>query len=89
MTNIEAKVLTESTFLEILNDQSITFFGDGASKFKSVINHPNAFFVEGVQPEAKNLGYLAYEKYLKNDFENVETFEPMYLKEFMIKKKII
>jgi len=86
--DIDAKVLTENSFQQELDHAKITFFGDGASKFQPVINHPNAFFVEGIHPEAKNLGYLAFEKYSKNEFENVETFEPMYLKDFMIKKPV-
>jgi tRNA threonylcarbamoyladenosine biosynthesis protein TsaB len=70
-----------------LNQSKIAFFGDGAEKFKAITNHTNAIFVDGVHPEAKHLGFLAYDKYLKHDFENLENFEPFYLKDFMIKKK--
>jgi tRNA threonylcarbamoyladenosine biosynthesis protein TsaB len=86
---IEAKVLDPDSFSFELQKNKITFFGDGSLKFKEIINHPNALFVDGVQPEAKNLGYLAHEKLLNNDFENVEQFEPMYLKDFMVKKKAL
>jgi tRNA threonylcarbamoyladenosine biosynthesis protein TsaB len=86
---IEAKVLDPDSFSVELEKNKITFFGDGSQKFGGIVNHPNAIFVDGVQPEAKNLGYLAHEKFLKDDFENVEEFEPMYLKEFMVKKKVV
>jgi tRNA threonylcarbamoyladenosine biosynthesis protein TsaB len=84
--SIEAKILSDESFKTYLDGRTMTFFGDGSDKFKSVTNHPNAIFVEGVHPEAKYLGYLAYRKFLNNDFENLADFEPMYLKEFMIKK---
>ena len=86
VTETEAKILTTESFQAELNRGTITFFGDGAKKFMQFANHPNAVFVEGVQPHAENLGYLAYKKYLKGEFENVESFEPMYLKDFMVKK---
>jgi tRNA threonylcarbamoyladenosine biosynthesis protein TsaB len=85
---MEAKILESDCFLEELNQNRITFFGDGSKKFKAIANHPNAIFVEGVQPQARNLGVLAYEKLLKNDFENTEQFEPLYLKDFIVKKKV-
>ena len=83
---VNALVLTSESFSEELNQFKIAFFGDGAEKFKAITNHSNAIFVEGVQPEAKHLGYLAHNKFLKKDFESLENFEPFYLKDFLIKK---
>jgi tRNA threonylcarbamoyladenosine biosynthesis protein TsaB len=85
---VEAKVLNGNSFLDQLDAYKIAFFGDGSKKFKAMTNHPHAIFVDGVQPEAKHLGFLAFEKYLKKDFESLENFEPFYLKDFMIKKKL-
>ena len=85
---MEAKVLDQHSFSTELDQSRITFFGDGSAKFKEIANHPNAIFVDGVFPEAKNLGFLAYEKFLQNDFENLDQFEPLYLKDFIVKKKI-
>lgn len=85
---IEAKVLDSTSFKEQLDQFKIAFFGDGSKKFKSLTNHPHAIFVNGAHPEAKHLGFLAYEKFLKKDFESLENFEPLYLKDFMIKKKL-
>jgi tRNA threonylcarbamoyladenosine biosynthesis protein TsaB len=62
------------------------FFGDGAGKCKDVLIHENAFFVEGYVPEAQGLGRLAFEKFRKNEFEELTTFVPFYVKDFMAKK---
>lgn len=86
LQGIEAKVIDEESFKDSLANHKIIFFGDGAAKCKSVIAHPNAFFISDIVPSAKELGFLANEKLLRNEFENLVTFEPFYLKEFLIKK---
>lgn len=86
LQDIEAKVIDEESFKEPLANHRIIFFGDGAAKCKSVIIHPNAFFVDAIVPSAKELGILASEKFLRNELEDLVTFEPLYLKEFLIKK---
>lgn len=81
------KVIDENSFSEELRDHPVYFFGNGASKCKEVLAHQsNATFIEGVHPGAHTVGEIAYEKYLKQDFENTVYFEPVYLKEFMVKK---
>jgi tRNA threonylcarbamoyladenosine biosynthesis protein TsaB len=87
-SRVEARVLDGSSFLDQLDRYTMAFFGDGSEKFKAVVNHPHAIFVDGVHPEAKQLGFLAFEKFLKKEFESLEDFEPFYLKDFMIKKKL-
>jgi len=84
---IEAKILTAESYQNELNKNKIAFFGDGSSKFKTVANHPNAVFVDDVQPDARHLGVLAYDRFKTNQFEDVEKFEPFYLKDFLIKSK--
>ena len=83
---VEAKVLDEESFKKELNESKIIFFGDGAEKFREIANHNNAFFVDSIQPNAIDLGYLAFEQFDIKNFENLESFEPYYLKDFMIKK---
>lgn len=84
----EAKILSANSFEKELNSNKTAFFGDGSEKLKPLINHPNAIFVGDVHPQAKELGELAFGKFKKNQFEDVANFEPMYLKEFMIKKAV-
>ncbi|GAB3520291.1 tRNA threonylcarbamoyladenosine biosynthesis protein TsaB [Emticicia fontis] len=81
----EAKIIDENSFAEILENQKIIFFGDGAAKCREVLGrYPNAIFLsQTINPSAKGIGVLAYEAFQNNQFENVADFEPYYLKEFM------
>jgi tRNA threonylcarbamoyladenosine biosynthesis protein TsaB len=80
-----AKIMDETSFAALLESNSMLFFGDGAAKCKSLLaNNKNAYFLdEVVHPSAKNLGMLAYRQWQSQAFEDIETFEPYYLKEFM------
>ena len=80
---IEAEIITESSFSDYLNTSKVYFIGDGVGKIKTTINHPNAIFIDGKLPSAKNMSVLAFDKYKKSDFEDVAYFEPFYLKDFI------
>lgn len=82
---VEAKIVDELSFSNYLDKSTILFFGDGSEKCKNVIRHANAFFIDGVYPKASYLGMLAFEKFKKNEIEDLVNVEPHYLKEFMIK----
>ncbi len=80
----EAKVIDEYSFLDLLNTQPIVFFGDGADKCRESISHNNAKFLEiPILPSAKSIGYLATKSFEESLFENVVSFEPFYLKDFV------
>jgi tRNA threonylcarbamoyladenosine biosynthesis protein TsaB len=82
----ESRILDEEFHRNILTDKKIIFAGDGSGKFKPFVSgQGNALFAEGVSPSAKFMGQLAYEFYLKNQFEDIAYFEPYYLKEFYTK----
>ena len=83
---IEAKVVDSSSFMDLLTDNEITFFGDGSDKCRDQITHPNAKFVSGIYAAASEMGEPIYQKFQKQQFEDITSFEPHYLKEFMIKK---
>ncbi len=83
---IQAKVITKLSFAEQLTHQVIYFFGEGSDKCKNLIHHFNAKFVEGIKPSAAFLGLVGFQKYLNNEVENMNLFEPLYLKDFLIKK---
>lgn len=79
-----AKIIDESSFATILNNSPIVFFGDGAAKCSETLNHPNAIFPPTeIYPSAKTIGILASEYFEKGQTENVITFEPFYLKDFV------
>lgn len=82
---IHADVVDENTYKEYLDKQPVYFFGDGAMKCKEVINHPNARFVEGIEPLAKNMLPLAERRMAEGKFEDVAYFVPFYLKDFVAK----
>ena len=76
-------VIDEHSFAEQLDKHPIYFFGNGAEKCKSVITHPNAHFIDGIELNAKYMAPLAEKKFLREEFEDVAYFEPFYLKEFV------
>lgn len=82
----EPKIIDEQAFEEILNTSKILFFGSGAEKCKQVINSPNAQFLDDIRPMAESVGYLASKKFQDQDFEDIISYEPMYLKPVNITK---
>lgn len=83
---IQAKVIDALSFSDLLSDKRVVFFGDGADKCRSIITHTNAKFFEGVNPHASFLGEIGFKKFQKGSVEDLVSFEPFYLKDFLIKK---
>ena len=81
-----AKIIDEESFLNLLSEHKVVFFGDGAFKCKDLITHPNAIFMPNVHPLASGMGPLSFAAYSANDFEDVAYFEPFYLKNFVTTK---
>ncbi len=79
----QAKIIDEESFKEQLDKHPVYFFGNGAEKCKSVIQHPNAHFIDGIELHAKYMAPLAEKKFLREEFEDVAYFEPNYMKEFV------
>lgn len=79
----KAEIITENSFLEYLNKNTVYFLGDGAEKCKNSIKHPNAVFIDNAFPSAKEMVKISHQKYLQNKFEDTAYFEPFYLKDFM------
>ena len=85
---VGADVVTEETYKQWLDERPIYFFGNGAQKCISVINHPNAHLIENIEPLAKWMMPLAEKRFLNEQFEDVAYFVPFYLKDFVaIKSK--
>jgi len=88
---VSAKIIDEESFLTELNEQQITFIGDGAMKCSSSIVSANAVFSDINFNSASNMSGLAFEAFKHGHFEDVAYFEPYYLKDFVItqaKKKV-
>ncbi|ANW94918.1 tRNA threonylcarbamoyladenosine biosynthesis protein TsaB [Wenyingzhuangia fucanilytica] len=82
--NPEAEIIDETSYQNLLNEQSVYFLGDGAAKCKDLIKHKNAVFIDEKFPSAKEMAVLAEEKYQNKSFEDTAYFEPFYLKDFMV-----
>ena len=78
-----ASVLNEASFRSVLNKGRCLFIGDGAKKASMLIKHPNANFEPTLVPGAREIGEMAYDLFQKGKFEDVEKFEPFYLKDFV------
>ncbi|RYF74884.1 MAG: tRNA (adenosine(37)-N6)-threonylcarbamoyltransferase complex dimerization subunit type 1 TsaB [Cytophagaceae bacterium] len=81
-----ATVLDGNSFADLLAEHLVIFFGDGANKARPVLTYANtnAVFPDvQVRPSARTVGTLAVKAYAAGDFEDLVTFEPYYLKEFM------
>ncbi len=79
----QALVIDENSFRELLDAHPVYFMGNGAEKCRETIQHPNAHFIEGIVPKAKNMIPLAEQAMACEEFEDVAYFEPFYLKEFV------
>jgi len=83
-----ADIIDEHSFGDLLANNKMLFFGDGAEKCRQVLgNNPNAMFFPDFINSAVYLTQKAAEKYKNAEFENVGYFEPYYLKDFIAGKK--
>lgn len=80
---ISADIIDESSYLEQLDQHLVYFFGNGAAKCREKIVHPNAHFIENIDPLATMMFPLAEKAIAKEDYKDVAYFEPFYLKEFV------
>ncbi len=83
---IDAVIVDKDSFKDLLEEGPVFFFGDGSAKCRQTIAHDNALFLDGIVPSAEELGFLASVKFESGKFEDLVNFEPLYLKEFLIKK---
>ncbi len=82
---VSADIVDTDTYKEYLDKGPVYFFGNGAAKCMDAINHPNAHFIEGIEPLAKNMSPLAEKAIALGKYEDVAYFVPFYLKDFIAK----
>ena len=80
---VRAEIINENSFETYLKKGKVYFLGDGAEKCKELIKNENAQFIDDKFPSANEMGEISYNKYKKNDIEDVAYFEPFYLKDFI------
>jgi len=78
-----AEIIDENSFSDLLQKNKTYFFGDGSAKCRSKISHPNAIFIDDINPSAKFMIPLAEKYFSEKTFEDVAYFEPFYLKDFV------
>lgn len=80
-----AQIIDQTSFSDWLKEGPVVFFGDGAAKCKSLLSdQPNAVFPAiHLVPSARTVGQLAVQAYADGQFEDLASFEPFYLKDFM------
>ncbi|HSO87113.1 MAG TPA: tRNA (adenosine(37)-N6)-threonylcarbamoyltransferase complex dimerization subunit type 1 TsaB [Draconibacterium sp.] len=80
---VSAEIIEEHFLSDLLENHKILFFGNGAQKCKTIINHKNAFFEGPISTSAQFMQRLSEEKFKNKEFEDVAYFEPFYLKNFV------
>ena len=85
---LEAKIIDETSFAELLNEHTVYFCGNGAEKCKAVIKHPNARWIDGIVPTGAMAGWSCTDKTDIADVrvikgKDIAYYEPNYLKEFV------
>ena len=88
---VQADIVDAETYKEWLDQHPVYFFGNGAQKCMETIGHPNAHYIEGIEPLAKWMQPLAERRLLNGQTEDVAYFEPFYLKDYVAKmpKKLL
>ncbi len=80
-----AEIIDKNSFTKPLANGPVVFFGDGAAKCRVILSEQlNAIFPNvNIIPSARTVGKLATVAFNEGQFENIATFEPFYLKDFM------
>lgn len=84
-----AIVLDEKSFSNLAFDLLVFYFGSGAEKFKKLIQNSDTNFHYLLSDiSSESLASFGWNKFKKNDFENMVNAKPLYVKEFYTTAKI-
>ena len=86
VSEIEAKIVENGCFNELLSQHYIVFCGNGMPKCQSLLSSHYYAIFGTVETSAKFMIEPALEKYRHQQFENTAYFEPFYLKQFIAGK---
>jgi len=79
---VSADIIDENSYMNLLDNQTVYFFGNGAPKCKSVITHSKAVYIEEIVPLAENMISVAENAFKNQKYVDLAYYEPFYLKEF-------
>jgi tRNA threonylcarbamoyladenosine biosynthesis protein TsaB len=74
-------VLNENSFDELLQKNTITFFGNGSIKFQRFMQNRQALFAS-IETNASSMAELSYKKFLAHELTNLAYSQPFYGKDF-------
>jgi tRNA threonylcarbamoyladenosine biosynthesis protein TsaB len=77
----QAMLLNENSFTEILNNGIVYFSGSGSAKWQTICSHTNARFLPAGNT-VKALALFAYTLYMQQQFADIQTAVPAYIKDF-------
>ena len=84
VSETEAIIVDENSFMELKQNNHLYLFGDGADKLASLFeNEENITVVEKFHCSAAYMAQLADKAFKNNDFVDTAYFEPFYLKNFV------
>lgn len=76
-----AMILDDSSFVNLLLNTNMVFFGNGASKWQRLCVHENASF-QPITNKGLAMSSLSFQKLQQKNFSPVAYAEPLYVKEF-------
>ena len=79
------KELNTKSFEKYLDSESVYFIGNANNKLKNFFSSRNAVFSKKELPSSLEMASLSFKKYSRNEFIDIEYFEPNYLKNFIKK----
>jgi len=83
---IEPHIITENSYLQILEEKTVWFCGNGTLKLQHIANSKNACILKDMPISAEFLLEPAKFKIKNQIFADVAYDEPLYLKEFVAKE---
>ena len=84
ISDTEALIVDENSFMELKQNNHLYLFGDGADKLADLFeNEDNITVVEKFHCSAAYMAKLADEAFKNKQFVDVAYFEPFYLKNFV------
>ena len=83
----KADIIDAESYAEYTQKGKVLLVGNGAEKCQAILEHNSFSFDTTIVPSAAEMAILSFEKYKKENFEDVAYFEPYYLKDFIALKK--
>ena len=80
---IQADIIDHQSYLPLLENNTVFFFGNGAIKCRETITHPNAIFINNIFTSAVHMAPLSERDFKIPHFADVAYYEPFYLKDFV------